>query len=157
MILHATLHALYRIFTVLMAACSVIGLVFLVLIWGPAVELRFAYPVAEWEIVKASRAGNTLTWSVFVDKRRDCPPVIVWQARYDGETRVLRPVMFQGQPTVDRLIVQTGERTIVGPFTAPVPEGWEDARKIEVDALVKYNCGSPWPLPALNVQGTVAK
>ena len=150
-------YAAQRSLTVLMAASSVIGLMFMVLVLGPVAEVRYAYPVATWEIVNAQRIDGKLTWYVLVDKRRDCAPTIVWHAVWNRETRVLRPVILDGEPVTDRQVIQAGKTTVLGPLEAAVPKGWEQSEGIEIDALAKYDCGSPWPLPPLDVRPVVAR
>jgi hypothetical protein len=150
-------YALYRTGSVLMSGMAVIGMLMILLLVGPSVELRWAYPVAIWEITDPRRVGDRLTWYVTVDKRRDCTPEVVWQAKWNRETRVLRAVTLDGDAVLNRSVVQAGEFAILGPLTSLVPKGWEQADAIRLDAIVSYKCGSPWPLPPLDVQSVVAK
>lgn len=146
--------ALKRAGLVLFGGAAMIGVFAMVMIAGPQVELRFAPPIAVWEIVNAKREGNFMTWSVQVDKLRSCPPSITWMAQWRKERRILPSVLLDGTPAVnDRMIAHAGESLIIGPYESPIPKGWEDADAILIDATVKYDCGSPWALPPLDIRG----
>lgn len=147
-------YALKRAGLVMVGGFAAIGAFALVMLAGPQVELRFAPPIAVWEIVNAKRDGNFMTWAVHVDKLRSCPPKITWLAQWGQERRILPGVLLDGTPAVaDRMIAHAGESLIIGPYEAPVPKGWEDADSILIDASVKYDCGSPWALPTLDIRG----
>lgn len=151
-------YAAKRTGIVVLSAFTAFGMLVAALLVGPQAELRFAPPIASWEIIKAHRDGDDLSWSVSVDKLRSCPPAITWLARWGKETRVLFNVLLDGHPQEPgRMIATAGDDIIIGPYTAPVPRGWEVAEAIEIDATVKYDCGSPWPLPPLDVRGAVAR
>jgi hypothetical protein len=147
-------YALKRAGLVMVGGFAMIGAFAIAMLAGPQVELRFAPPIAVWEIVDAKREGSFMTWSVQVDKLRSCQPQITWVAQWGKERRILPSVLLDGTPAVaDRVIARAGDNVIIGPYEAPVPKGWEEAESILIDATVKYDCGSPWALPPLNIRG----
>ena len=149
--------ALKRAVVTIAAAISAFGVAILILLFGPFAELRVAPVVNEWAIVDARRDGDMLSWRVRVDKRRGCSPETRWLARWGSEAASLRVNGPAGNPYQDGLAIEAGERVTVGPFTAPVPRGWEHADAIRIDAVVTYSCGLPWRLPPLHAAEAIAK
>jgi hypothetical protein len=145
-----------RLGTTLAAVFGLIGLAFSIILVAPVIELSVNAPVSEWEIVQAERRGDELSWHIAVDKRRNCAPTTRWIARWGDQSVTLHVLGPSGQPLVDGIGVLPGNRLVVGPFTAAIPRGWHDADGIMIDALVSYDCGTPWRLPPINVREQVA-
>jgi hypothetical protein len=145
-----------RLASTMAAMFGVVGVALTILLVAPVIELKINPPVLEWEIVNAQRVGNKLSWSVAVDKQRNCSAVTRWLARWGGQTASLNVTGPSGLPYQDGIAVMAGERTIVGPFTALIPRGWEQADDIRVDAIVLYECSTPWRLPPIDVSERVA-
>lgn len=150
-------YAVKRALVTLAAMLAVLGAMLATVLFGPMAELHVAPVVNEWRIVNATRTGEMLRWQVYVDKRRSCPPEIKWLARWGGETASLRVVGSTDEPFTQGLGVTAGERATLGPFTAPIPRGWEQADAIKIDAVVTYACGLPWRLPPINAQEQAAE
>jgi hypothetical protein len=153
---NAIRYACRRLASTIAATFVVIGLAVTVLLVAPVVELQINPPTIQWEIVQAERRGDTLSWHIAIDKRRNCSPATRWLARWGDQTATLHVITPTGQPFVDGVGVFAGNRLVVGPFTAMIPRGWHDADGIRIDALVSYDCGTPWRLPPMDVSEQVA-
>jgi hypothetical protein len=145
-----------RFASTITATFVIIGLAVTVLLVAPVIELRLNPPTTQWEIVQAERRGDELSWHIAVDKRRNCAPTTRWLARWGDQSVSLHVVDPSGQPWVDGIGFIAGNRLVVGPFTAMIPRGWHDADGIMIDALVSYDCGTPWRLPPMDVREQVA-
>ena len=145
-----------RLASTIAATFGFVGLALSILLVAPVIELTTNPPVLKWEIVGAARSGDTLSWSVAVDKRRNCTPSTRWLARWGGQTSSLNVTGPSGLPYQDGLAVMAGESVIVGPFSASIPRGWQQADGIKIDAVVTYDCGTPWRLPPIDVSERVA-
>lgn len=145
-----------RLGVTLAAMFGFIGLALSILLVAPVIELEINPPIMKWEIVQAERRGDVLSWHVSIDKRRNCAPTTRWLARWGNQAVSLNVIGPSGQPFVDGIGVLAGERLVVGPFTAMIPRGWQNADGIRIDALVLYDCGTPWRLPPMDVSEQIA-
>jgi hypothetical protein len=128
-------------------ALSVLGMMFLMVVIVPSLELKISPPVSTWDIVNVQREGRTLTWDVLILKHRDCRANTTWvlkgggrMARIDNWTAPLIPGL------------ELGVQTIVGPFQTMIPAGMEKLPDLKLDATVSYDCGIRWTLPKVDVK-----
>lgn len=147
--------AVKRALVTLASGLAVIGGLAVAVLFGPEAELRIAPVVNEWRIIDPRRTGDQLQWSVLVDKRRSCPPETRWLARWGNETASLKVAGPSGEMFRDGIGVLAGERAVVGPFTAPIPRGWQEADAIRIAAVVTYSCGLPWRSMPFTAEATV--
>lgn len=155
---NALLFALRRLYHIARASFAIAGMVGVITLSYPVVELNLNPPVTAWQIVDAKRVGDRLEWFVLVDKRRDCRSTVKWIGRSGGQVMPLRATWSDGSiADGSQVRIFPGESGKFGPLSAPIPRNWLGADGIGIDADVVYNCGTPWALPAVPVEEAIAR
>lgn len=106
--------------------------------YGPGIEQRWL-PVLSDQVMKVTRDGDRLTFTIEVTKNRDCRLVQAGYAVVRGIERT--PIIVrtaQAAPTVSYPV----GRHRLGPFTAELPEMFRDANRIE--GTLYYDCHPGW-------------